>query len=75
VQAVPLGQETVVGAVYVAIGHPAGPETLNTAETLLSMITGVDAAANMATTDFGPSIVSVKGFAVPVADPLQPVNS
>jgi hypothetical protein len=58
----------------VAIGHPAGPETVICAAILLSMLTATGVAVKVATTDFGPSIVSVNGFAAPVADPLQPVN-
>jgi hypothetical protein len=74
VQAVPVGQGIVMGAVYVAVGHPAGPETVTCAAILLSIRTSVCAAVKVATTDLGPSIVSVNGFAAPVADPLQPVN-
>ncbi len=74
VQAVPVGQTTVTGAVYVAMGHPAGPETVTWAAILLSMRTSVGEPVNVATTDLGPSIVNVSGFAEPAADPLQPVN-
>jgi hypothetical protein len=41
---------------------------------VLSMRTSVGTAVKVATTDLGPSMVKVNGFATPVADPLQPVN-
>jgi hypothetical protein len=70
----PFSQDKLKGAVYVPTGHP-DPETVNCAPAmLLSNRTLMGAGVNCATTDFGPSITNVSGFAVPLAAPAQPAN-
>jgi hypothetical protein len=50
------------------------PETLMVVAVLASIRTATGAGANVAVTAIGPLMVSDRGFAVPLALPLQPAN-
>src|SRR5690349_24927501 len=67
----PLAHARVDGVVY----KPAGqfvPATLNCVPVLPSMRTFTAGAAKLAETNRGPSIMTLSGFVVPVAEPLHP---
>jgi hypothetical protein len=66
-------QARFTGAVYVPGEHPV-PETVIFAGALLSMRTVTATGVKFATTVFGPFIVTVNGFVVPVAEPVHAEN-
>src|SRR5690242_11354561 len=69
----PLGIVKVTGVVYAPEGQPV-PDTLNATDVLESMRTSGAKALKVAVIVLGESMTTTNGFAVPVADPLHPLN-
>jgi hypothetical protein len=63
----------VAGVLYDAAGQPV-PDTVNSVAVFASMRTLTVDEPKFAVMDLAPSIVTLNGFTVPVAEPLQPLN-